>query len=437
MRGLLTVPRKLVVPASAACLAGALGFAGTYSAHMLPGRLSILPAAALLCLVAFILWPWAVLPVGVVGGVAATKVLGNSDVAFVTALHVGVLAIGCLALLVRRAASAADDEPRRTSVDQAMALLAVIALAGALFGLARGHALHQVLIATYHMGVIPAYFFVTTHTLTNERRMQAAAVLYVTGAAALAAMELTMPGRHGGLLSVLALVPLLVVVGRTRGWRRIGLGALIALFAADTAAAGYRAMWLAIGVGLLVLLVRGTRRVRLSVIMGAVGATLLVLCGAAVSAGLRARISLSGEQLDETAGYRTPEAMVGLRVFADWPLTGAGLGQTTRNVYLPTFKITDVGPTYHVFWVMILANLGLVGLVAILWPLLRPLRAALAVRDGAPLALGALICGFLAAAAFAGPTDGHWELGLLPAMTLLTTRTGTTGTGPLTIGGRA
>ncbi|WP_338894354.1 O-antigen ligase family protein [Streptomyces sp. TG1A-60] len=434
MSGLLVVPRKLLVPASAACLAAALGSAGVLSAEVLPGRLSILPAAALLCLVTLVLWPWAVLPVGIVGGVAATKALGTSDVTFITVLHIGVLAIGCLALLVRRAASAADDRPRRTAVDQAMALLAVIALAGALFGLARGHALHQVLIATYHLGVIPAYFFVTTHTLTNARRMRAAAVLYVTGAAALAAVELTMPGRHGGLLSVLALVPLLVVAGRTRGWRRVGLGALITLFAADTAVAGYRAMWLAAGVGLLVLLVRGTRRVRLSVALAAIGATTLVVCGAAVSAGLRARILLSGEHLDETAGYRTPEATVGLRVFADWPLTGAGLGQTTRDVYLPTFKITDVGPTYHVFWVMILANLGLVGLIAVLWPLLRPLRAALAVREGVPLAFGALLCGFLAAAAFAGPTDGHWELGLLPALTLLTTRTWTPD--PLTTGGR-
>jgi hypothetical protein len=436
MKG-IAVATRLTVPASAALVAAMLGFAGASLVELLPGRVAVLSAAALLCLVAFILWPWAALPVGIVGGIAATKALGSSDVTFITAVHVGVLAVGCLALLMRRAAASADDEPRRTRADGAMALLALIVLAGALFGLARGYPLHRVLIAGYEIGVIPAYFFLTAHTLTTPHRIKAAALLYVAGAGALAATELTTPGRHGGLPSVLALPPLLVTVHHARGGQRIGAIAAIALFAADTTVAGYRAMWLAVGVSLVILLIRGTSRIRRNVVMAVLAGTVLIVCVAAVSAGLRARAALSGHRLHDPAGYRVPEAAIGLRVFTDWPLTGAGLGQTTPHTYLPTFRITDVGPIYHVFWVMILANLGLIGLIAVLWPLLRAARLSLVARDGTALAFGSLTCGFLAAAAFAGPTDGHWELGLLPALTLLTTRTGTRRAGPSAIRGEA
>jgi hypothetical protein len=38
------------------------------------------------------------------------------------------------------------------------------------------------------------------------------------------------------------------------------------------------------------------------------------------------------------------------------------------------------------------------------------------------LAFAALTCGFLVAALVSSPTDGHWELGLLPALTFLTCR---------------
>lgn len=434
MRGLVA-PTRLPPPAAGVLLAATLGFAGASSLELLPGRGGMLSAAALLCLVVFILWPWAVLPVGIVGGVVVTKLLGDTDVTFITTVHVGILTVGCLALLTRRAAASTHDEPQRTRADAAMALLAVIVLAGALFGLARGHSLHRVMIATYHIGVIPAYYFLATHTLTTAPRLKAAAVLYAAGSGVLAAVELTMPGRHGGLLSVLALLPLLITLHHTDGWRRSGLMVLIALFATDTAVAGYRAMLLAVGVALLVLLVRGTPHIRRNVLMGVLASAVLFIGAAAISAGLRDRISLAGGRMEDTLGYRLPEALVGLRVFADWPLTGAGIGQTTPHIFLPTFKITDVGPIYHLFWVMILANLGLVGLIAVLWPLGQAVRASLAARDGAALAFGSLICGFLAAAAFAGPTDGHWELGLLPALTLLTTRHQTDRAGPPNTGG--
>ncbi len=412
MKGVLAI-------SSAMAVAAVLGAGGTYVTGLLPGEVNGFLAGALVCGIAFIIWPWAVLPVGIVGGVIATKVTGETDVATVVFVHTGILVAGLLALLVRHIAPNTEDKPRRTIADGPMALLAAVVAVSALYGLSRGNAPEQVLIATYHIGIIPAYFFVATHTLTNPHRLKSAGVLYITAAGALAAAELTMPGRHGGLLSVIAIPLLLIAASRVRGWRQGGLIALIALFTTDVVLASYRAMWLAFGLALLVLVVRGTTRVRRSALLGVGTGAVFLAMATAASAGLDRRTAVIGEYLDNSGGYRLSEMSVGLRVFFDHPLTGAGLGQTTPQVYLPDFMITDVGPTYHVFWVMILANLGLIGLVVVLWPLWRALRAGWAERDGHALAALALTCGFVASACFSGPTDGHWELGLLPAITLL------------------
>jgi hypothetical protein len=124
--------------------------------------------------------------------------------------------------------------------------------------------------------------------------------------------------------------------------------------------------------------------------------------------------------LADPAGYRHAEAVVGLRVWSEHPFLGAGLGQTTRSVYLEGFGLTDVGPTYHAFWMVVLANLGLVGLLAVLAPLLVAVSAGMSTPSGPALGFAATLCGFLCSATFAGPTDGHWELGLLAALTMLT-----------------
>ncbi|MGP3924096.1 O-antigen ligase family protein [Streptomyces sp. 8N616] len=419
-------PYPRVLPAGAAAgafgVAGAIGAAGAATKELLPGRLGILGVGAEVCFLAFSRWPYAILPAGIVGGTVAVGALGDTRVSLVVAVHAGILAIGCLALLARRTLLRTDDRPTRTAADVPMLAVAGLLPLAAAHGLARGNPSHEVMVATYEFAVIPGYFFLTTYTLPNRLAMKKAAVCYLVGAAALAAAELTMPTRHGGLLSALALPPLLVAASHARGWKRAGLAVLIALLGVDAVMAGYRAVWLATGLALLVLLVKGSWQVRRGILTAAMAGAVLVPLAVAVSPGLQARASLAVDQVHQSAGHRLPEAAVGMDVFMAQPLIGGGLGHVTPPVYLPDYTVTTVGPVYHVFYVMVLANLGLVGLL-VLWPLLRAIRTSLAAPDDYAVAFAALTCGFLAAVAFAGPTDGHWELGLLPAVALLTSQT--------------
>lgn len=95
------------------------------------------------------------------------------------------------------------------------------------------------------------------------------------------------------------------------------------------------------------------------------------------------------------------------------------MGQVSQSIYIPNFRVEDVGPVYHVFYVTMLANGGVLLALALAAAMLPALRALLARRPGGALPWLGLLAGFLVAAAFAGPTDGHWELDLLAALTLL------------------
>lgn len=387
-----------------------------------PGPLTGL-AVALLCAVLFAVVPWAIIPAGIFGGALASSAVGADDVRSVVIVHAVPLAAGCAALLARRLAGLDRGHYRLPRYGVAMIVVLAVAAAGAVYGLAAGNPPMQVVVAGYQVVVIPAYFFIAVFSLAEPNWRRKAATLFVIGLGVITMIQFDLPGRHGGLMSMLAFPPLIVLAGRTHGWPRVGYAVLAAVFAGDVALSSYRGLWVGSLIALLVLILRGGRAVRQGLVATGVAAAFGV---AAVSA-LRAvgrltgdRIGLVVESLDRSAGYRLPEATIGLDVFAGRPLFGAGLGQTTPNVYVDGFRVTDVGPVYHAYYVLLLANLGIIGLCAVLWPVLRAMVAGLRERDTLPLAFAALICGFLASAVFAGPTDGHWEWGLLPALVLLT-----------------
>ncbi len=385
------------------------------------GGASVLPAGAVaaVCAVAtFLAWPWAVLPASIILGAAAVAITGLTSVTAIVVLHAGMLGGGMLALAIRALLGCAPER-RGTAADMPMAALAAFAALGYLYGLARGNETHLATVAVYQVGIVPVYYWIATLTLGDQAARVRAGRLFVIGACALAVLGLATPGRHGGLLSALALVPLLAAAARqTRPAVRCALMSCAALLTVDVALGAYRSVWVAAAIALVVVALRGSRSERRGILVVLALALAVGLASFSLSSASASRLAVAKAQLDASSGYRLPEATVGLDVFASSPLVGQGLGQTSPGIYLPGFRVDAVGPVYHAFYVTLLANGGALLLLAVVAATLPALRPLLARRAGPSLPWTALLLGFLVAAAFAGPTDGHWELGLLPALAL-------------------
>lgn len=403
----------------ASAIAGALVALAPYG----NGQYALVGVGAVVVTYALVVWPWATLPVAVIGGALASQLLGLDRVSPIVAVHLHLVAFGSLAVLLRRGLDRQAPKRVRTPVDVGMLAFAAMIAVGAAYGLSRGNPTHTVLVAVYELGVIPVYFFLATLTLTSARELRKAAALYVTGAAGLALVGLAASGRHGGLFSALALIPCLVAAASTQSMpRRTLLVVGAALFSVDVALSGYRSVWVATAIALALLLVRGTPRVR-SLATGSLLVALAIAgAGALSSTGFQSRLAVVGHELHASSGYRVPEATIGLKAFLSDPIAGGGLGQVVGRVYVSSFGVTDVGPIYHVFYVTLLANGGILALVALLGALAPALRGSPRRLNPQSLAFRCLLLGALAAAAFAGPTDGHWELGVLPALVLLAAR---------------
>lgn len=406
-------------PAALALPAVAGGLAALALAARTPQMAAVLVCITIVAVLA--VWPWAALPVTVIGGSSASEALGLEAVGSVVAVHTALLALGFLAVGIRRSLDPGWGRISTPADGPMLVLAAGIALGGA-YGLAAGNVPRDALVAAYQIGVIPTYYLLATLTLSSPQRLRAAAILFVAGATVLALTKLAAPGRHGGLFSVLALIPTIAAASNARGGRRWLLLAVAAVLGIDVLLAGYRAIWLAAGIALLLLLARRTAGMRATLLASLAGVLVVVFLGAGLSSSFGDRADLVGAGLEESSGYRLPEARVGLDAFLSNPIAGAGLGQVTNDVSLETFGVTDVGPVYHVFYVTLLANGGLAVLALVLWPLLVAIRRVWRSRSSHVSGALALLVGFIGAAAFAAPTDGHWELGLLPAVALIAAR---------------
>lgn len=410
-------PVTLLVPAAASALA-------LLAVSRLPTAVALLAVIAPVALGALVLWPWAALPLAIIGGTAAAQALGASGVAAIVAVHVALVSAGFAAVALRRALDSTWPARVATPADVPMTLLAAGVVLGSAYGLAAGNDSHAVLVAANALGVIPAYYFLATSTLVSRGRLRTACILFAVGAAAFALVGLTEVEKYGGLFSALALPAIVTAAaGVQRPAARRLLIVLASLLALDVLLSAYRTVWLAAAVALLLLLVRGASRVRaalagtlaLAVVIG----TIVALVG---PGDLDRRLALVRSVAGEPAGYRLAEAEIGWTAFAAAPLLGHGLGQTEHDRFVTNLGFADVGPVYHAFYVTVLANAGLVGLALLAWALAPALHRTRAHRAGPALAFGASLLGFAVGAAFAGPSDGHWELGLLVALALLADR---------------
>jgi hypothetical protein len=403
--------------ALAALVAMAGGVLAASAAAILPSPQGWLVSAGLACYLVFLVWPWSCIPVAILGGgfVAGQAVPGGS-IAWAVMIHSAVLLAGAFAMLSRWLVAPGRLRRRRTAADPLMLVLAAAIVLGAGYGLARGNKPYLVMVATYELAIVPAYFFLATVSLSTIRAVRSASVLFV---GALVAIGLARLGSEVGLLAALALAPLLAGAAAASRWRQAGVLAVCAILAAEVMLSQYRTVWVASGVAVLVLLVCGSARVRTTTGIALAAGGLLLAGAAAVNAPVASKWAAVLSGVADPPGYRQAETLVGLRVLVEHPLFGAGLGQTTPDTYLDGFKVIDVGPMYHAFWMVVLANAGLLGLLAFLVPLLLAAKAGLTARSGPALGFAATLCGFLVSSSFAGPTEGHWELGLLAALTVI------------------
>lgn len=77
---------------------------------------------------------------------------------------------------------------------------------------------------------------------------------------------------------------------------------------------------------------------------------------------------------DEPSGYRLPETDIGWQAFLRAPVAGHGLGHVVADQPVAGMGTIDVRPTYHAYYITLLANAGLAGTALLAWPLVAALR---------------------------------------------------------------
>lgn len=169
----------------------------------------------------------------------------------------------------------------------------------------------------------------------------------------------------------------------------------------------------------------GVRRYMVAVLIGvawyAVVRHRVVVVVVGIMAFLGALWSLGLQELRITdpLGWRISEGGIAVSFLGEggW-IIGQGLGRQIDEVFIPRRGIIELGPSFHNYYVTILWNVGLVGAliwlvfwimsVVVLWRLTR--------KDKTWSGLLGLFLGWSVVAFFDAPPDGHWLLGLIPAI---------------------
>jgi O-antigen ligase len=233
--------------------------------------------------------------------------------------------------------------------------------------------------------------------------------------------RLAEPVGYANGMALLAAMGALLALGLARVAPHRGLQAaclvLVALFVATLYLTYSRGGWLALALGLLVLLALriGSLDRRVAAAVGVALAVAIAVAGVALARSFSAPTTTPAEgaaRLTTLSGSsRADYWRVAADLVEDEPLLGAGAGSFRRRWYRDR-PVPQPARDAHSLYVETLAELGPVGLVLLLVALGLPLAAAVAARTD-PLTAAALApyAAFLAHAA----QDWDWEL---PAVTV-------------------
>jgi len=348
-------------------------------------------------------------------------------VRYLFALKVGVAALLLLALALRRVTGDREYVRLRTPLDRPMLAYGLWIIAMMVYGLVRGNPFEDVMTAAHELGQIPVIYFLLTSVLGDWRRVTNLAVAFGTLNAPLALYNVFAAGRGGGLYSSLIVVPLfaLLMHGPKDLKHRPLLWVYVYICVLDLLLCEHRTLWVTTGLGLMYLTRTYLREAR------GIASVVLVV---ALAVGFVALAQPGGETLGSATerfthggGRRTAELQLGLGWwYLNDPIFGSFGGGTGFDVPWPNSQgWYPIGPWFHNFYLTTLFNIGVPGTLIYLWlaysvmlgPHVRRLaRAKLPGQVAAVVGTQAVYLGWLIGANFSGPREGHWELGVLPAL---------------------
>ncbi|MBN2847854.1 MAG: O-antigen ligase family protein [Coriobacteriia bacterium] len=304
---------------------------------------------------------------------------------FVGLFHV-VLAGSVLAALVRSARGRAPRRLRLEGLEWALGLVPLAALLSVPTSLAPGTSA----LYAARMTMLWVSALVVSRSLDDPRWLRVATLAFVGAATAVSVIGLAQwatPGFSIGTVFgaggpvprpagfyidpnffathlVLAALAALWLAGSVRRWW-VPVSAAVLMLAVVGLTLS-RAAWVALAVGLAVLVVIGTRRVRIAVagVTAAAAAAAVVLLGpAAALARLASVLDVSGNTSNTT---RLLMARSSLAMIADRPVFGTGL--EAFGLAYPTYVLpgAEVGVTHpHQVPLAFVAETGVVGLIAL------------------------------------------------------------------------
>lgn len=302
------------------------------------------------------------------------------------------------------------------------------------YGIYNGHAGKDILISVWAIQQIPIYYFITKLTLVDEKSMKINLYLLTIMAIVMALFSLTADDRLvvgsaaiGGYISHIVIVPLIIlIISKGKLKAKLIYAVLIILFLSDIIIGGSRRFIVPVLASLFMLILFHKNRTKIIISLISCSILALLLFDIIQPGGKGLDFVLY--QMTRGEGYRGAERLVAYReVFNNYPIIGAGFGQRYEAMLVGTKGVIRPGPTFHSYYATLLVNMGLIGTILfLLLPLVTTIHVIKSLKEKANyigaihknlvLAFLGFYIGWVFTAQFDAPRDGHWLIGLLPAL---------------------
>lgn len=307
--------------------------------------------------------------------------------------------------------------------------LGVIALAR---GLLLGYDISKILTSVWVLLQVSVYYVLTKKTITKEKELKENLKVLVPFGIGISIYSLTYSGRFvigsaaiGGYISHILIIPILYkLLFETSKIKIFGLTTVILILVGDLVLSGSRRFLIPVIISLLPFLITKASLKRLMILSFFCIALSLVLVTFFLEEIPKLAIFLDSTY--RGIGYRFSETFIGLDyVLQNNVLFGIGFGGQTDVMRIGTKGVFAAGPSFHNYYLTILFNLGIVGLICFAFFIIKVItdhskQIIEQIKNGrfevAYFSILLFFVGWLVSAFFDSPRDGHWLLGFLPAI---------------------